>query len=351
MQEAPTLPAVPRVRRAWYVIARSDEVVGATPLRRQLWGQPIVVFRGEDGLVGALLDRCPHRDVPLSAGSVIGNHIQCGYHGWEYDCAGHCKRIPGFLGEPDRRTRRTASFPIREQQDFVWIWADPDSDSASEPFWFEHADAPGYLTVRHEVRALASLHAVAENALDVPHTSILHKGLFRNDAQRTRIVAKVERHSDRVSCEFVGEPRPPGWVARILSPTGGIVTHFDRFFLPSVVQVEYRLGDENHVVSSAALTPVDDYMTQLHAVICVRTRMPRRLLRPILQPLALRIFDQDAKLLALQTESIRRFGHQKYLSTDIDLLGPHILRLLWRASRGDDLAEREPFRAEVELDV
>ena len=44
----------------------------------------------------------------------------------------------------------------------------------------------------------------------------------------------------------MGEPRPPGIVGRILSPSGGLVTHFDRFILPSIAQVEYRIGTENH---------------------------------------------------------------------------------------------------------
>ena len=37
--------------------------------------------------------------------------------------------------------------------------------------------------------------------------------------------------SDRVEAEYLGEPRPEGLAARILSPSGGTVVHFDRFFL------------------------------------------------------------------------------------------------------------------------
>src|SRR5690606_10040529 len=138
--------------------------------------------------------------------------------------------------------------------------------------------------------------AVAENALDVPHTAFLHGGLFRRADVRNRITAEVRRWSDRAECEYIGEPRPTGLVARILSPSGGVVTHFDRFFLPSIVQVEYRIGDENHFVITAAATPSDDYDTRLYAVAAIRSRIPAFAIKA-LKPLGLRIFSQDAEIL------------------------------------------------------
>jgi hypothetical protein len=83
------------------------------------------------------------------------------------------------------------------------------------------------------VAVQSTLHAAIENALDVPHTAFLHKGLFRG-GKKNRITAVVSRYSDRVEIEYQGEPRPPGIVGKILSPSGGIVEHWDRFFLPSI---------------------------------------------------------------------------------------------------------------------
>ncbi len=89
--------SVARVLDDWYVVARSDEVKRA-PLARTLMGIPMVIFRGDDG-VGALVDRCPHRNAPLSAGRVVGATVQCGYHGWRFDPAGRCQEVPGLEGE------------------------------------------------------------------------------------------------------------------------------------------------------------------------------------------------------------------------------------------------------------
>ena len=180
-----------------------------------------------------------------------------------------------------------------------------------------------------------SLHSTLENALDVPHTAFLHRGLFRTESRGITITAHVRRRGDRVEAEYVGEPRPEGIVGRLLSPSGGLVTHFDRFLVPSIAEVEYRIGEENHVLVAAAMTPVEDYVTRIHAVVCFRTRLPHALLEPVALPLALRIFSQDAKVLAAQTETIRRFGGEQFASTEIDVLGRHILRLLRAAERGD----------------
>jgi hypothetical protein len=129
---------------------------------------------------------------------------------------------------------------------------------------------------------------------------------------------------------------------------GGTVTHFDRFILPSIVQVEYRLG-KTHILISAVLTPVSDYHTRLFAVISFRTPMPGWLLTPFLWPLALRIFGQDARILNHQTENVERFGGEHFTSTEIDVLGPHIYRLLRQAERGDRVPVEEPFERTIRM--
>ncbi len=82
----------------------------------------------------------------------------------------------------------------------------------------------------------------------------------------------------------------------------------------------------------------------------MRTRVPGWLLRPLVMPFALRIFGQDAKILAQQTEIMHRFEEQRFVSTELDLLGPHILKLLQRAER-DDLGDlqRPPTRREITM--
>jgi hypothetical protein len=181
----------------------------------------------------------------------------------------------------------------------------------------------------------------------VPHTAFLHRGLFRGAGKRNEIRATVRRSADRVEVEYAGEPRPSGAVGYLLSPSGGTVEHWDRFILPSIAQVEYRLGRESHFTVTAFGTPVSDFVTRLFAVVDFRSPIPSWLVRPFLEPVALSIFKQDVRMLGAQSETVRAFGGEQYMSTELDLIGPHIWRLLKQAEAG----ERAPDEISVEREV
>src|SRR2546430_9105405 len=86
----------------WYTAATSVEL-GEKPLARMVCNEPLVIFRGQDGNVAVLSDRCPHRKAPLSSGEVVGNDIQCGYHGCR------CRRPRRTRAAPDRKSTRLNS--------------------------------------------------------------------------------------------------------------------------------------------------------------------------------------------------------------------------------------------------
>jgi hypothetical protein len=151
--------------------------------------------------------------------------------------------------------------------------------------------------------------------------------LFRGGRDPVEIEVVVRHTTDGVEAEYVGEPRPSGAVGRLLAPQGGVVTHVDRFLLPSIAQIEYRLG-ENHLVDTAMFTPVGDDETDLHAAITFHLTVPHAVVRPLVTPVVNRILGQDAAILRRQSASIRRFGGEHFASTELDVLGNHIRRLL-----------------------
>ncbi len=303
----------------------------------------MALFRDGASAPRALLDRCPHRNVPLTEGSVRDGELECFYHGWRFDGSGRCRAIPG-LG-PERAAElghKVVAFPVREQDGFLWVWADAATEPARPPYRFEYLNAPGYVSVQHVAETEGALDQVAENALDVPHTAYLHGGLFRKRGREQPIEVIIRRSHDRVEAEYAGEPPPTGLAGRLLALGGEkieAVEHFDRFLLPSVVEVEYRLGAGTHFVSIAALSPVDDKRTKLFATVSVRLPISPGVLTRLVRPVALQIFGQDARALGLQQRNVERFGGAEYVSTELDVLGAHILRLLRNAARG----EREPF--------
>jgi hypothetical protein len=128
-----------------------------------------------------------------------------------------------------------------------------------------------------------------------------------------------------------------------------MVTHFDRFLLPSIAQVEYRLGAGYHHHAHTPRTPNDDIHTPRYRVGSVRTPILSWLVRPFVKPVGMRVLKQDARMLARQTETIRAFGGEQFASTEIDVLGKHIWRLLRAAERRDPSTPEET--SEVQLVV
>ncbi len=343
--------SVAKLTRYFYVACLSEELKTG-PLARVVAGVPLALFRS-NGRAAALVDRCPHRNVPLSLGRVLGDgRLECAYHGWQFDCEGVCRKIPGLVDESVARERRAESCEVREQDGLVWVCPEPGVTPETPPFSLP-SFSTDYARIVRVVEAEGTLHATLENALDVPHTAFLHRGLFRG-GKKNPIRAVVRRSPDRVETEYLGEPRPSGLAGRILSPSSrgrgsdgqesGTIQHWDRFVLPSVAQVEYRLGEETHFLVTAVCTPVSDFHTRLYGVAAFKTPLPKQVVRAVLEPVALRIFGQDAVMLKAQSDNVRRFGGERFQSTELDFMGPQIWRLLKQAesgSAGEHVVERE----------
>lgn len=162
----------PFVFDAWYVAALSGEVRPAL-LARTLLGKRVVLFRTPDGKPAALDDRCAHRSYPLSAGTLDGATVVCGYHGFRYDAQGACVEAPAIAACPANVGVR--SYPLIERGGLVWIWpgeaakADPELLPAL-PWTIEAGWSyfDGYFDLACNY---VSLH---ENLLDLTHIEFLH---------------------------------------------------------------------------------------------------------------------------------------------------------------------------------
>ena len=105
----------------WYVLALGKEVTH-NPLSVTLWYQSIVLFRDRNGAIHALEDRCPHRHVKLSEGKVIGDRLECAYHGWQLDQTGQCAAIPYLTEKQKLPNCKIRSYPIKELDGFIWVF-------------------------------------------------------------------------------------------------------------------------------------------------------------------------------------------------------------------------------------
>src|SRR4051794_21563853 len=94
-----------RLSSHWYVACLASELRDR-PMARTVLGVPMVLFRDSSGSPAALLDRCPHRNVPLSAGRCNDGELECRYHGWRFDSSGTCLDVPGLEEASADRTVR-----------------------------------------------------------------------------------------------------------------------------------------------------------------------------------------------------------------------------------------------------
>lgn len=118
----------PLQRSAWYAVAESAEVT-REPFRRIILNEPLVLFRTEAGDPVGLEDICCHRLAPLSSGQLIGDTIECPYHGLRFDTEGKCTHVPGTTSVPARA--RVRKYPLLERYGFVWAW--PGSPTLADP--------------------------------------------------------------------------------------------------------------------------------------------------------------------------------------------------------------------------
>ena len=158
---------------AWYAAAFDSEVT-RTPLGRTLLDLPVVLYRTEAGTAVALHNRCSHRFVPLSAGRLVGDAIECGYHGLRFDRAGECVFNPHASAVP--KAARIRSFPVLERHGVVWFWpGEPKrADPALIPAEFDFLSSPDYVAVRGYLPVKANYILVSDNLLDLSHVAYLH---------------------------------------------------------------------------------------------------------------------------------------------------------------------------------
>jgi len=324
-------------RPAWYPACTSAELGPRRPLAIELMGTPLVVFRDGDGRPGVLLDRCPHRNAPLSDGRVHRGALECGYHGWRFDRAGACVALPGLDREVGER-RGVDAYVAVERDGMVWFWSEPGAEPDGEPFRLPDLGAGmRQVVLRYDIAA--TMHATIENTLDVPHTAFLHRGLLRG-AKPNRIRA-VRRSIPRgVEVQYFGEPFGIGFF-RPKSDTE--LEHVDRFVLPCVAQVEYRAGPWLQLVNSVLHLPLSERRTRAWFVLRVNSRrLPTRLIQAVVRLQGPHVAKQDVRVLERQTANVARFGGERYSSTELDLFGSAVWRLLRAAEKGGEPPVVEP---------
>jgi vanillate O-demethylase monooxygenase subunit len=195
------------LRNCWYLAAWSDELTAEKPFARTILEEVIAFFRKPDGSPAAVLDQCPHRFAPLSAGTIDGGSLRCRYHGLAFDGAGRCSSNPHG---PITGNMKVKSYPVVERFRGIWIWmgdaAKADPSKLPDLEFLESAPATafncGYL------HSKANYQLWIDNILDLSHTDFLHPDTLGGGAV-TETKAETTRLEDGVDIKWITPNRKP----------------------------------------------------------------------------------------------------------------------------------------------
>lgn len=247
----------------WYAVGFSEDL-GDAPLARVVLGQPVVVWRAEDGVPAAAIDRCPHRDGRLSQGWTCYGRIVCPYHGWEYARDGVAVKVPQ-LPELSTFPSRFALRRVEACERYGALWVCLGRPGRDVPALPDPA-APGWRYVREFDEEWSAHPArLMENSFDPAHTVFVHRATF-GDTQRPDVeVPTVERTSYGLVVKSVLSVANPDFAR----PTTGEDTAFTtrtsetEFHAPflRVLRSTYPGGVVHQIITAA--TPVDNNRLRL----------------------------------------------------------------------------------------
>ena len=161
------------LRNCWYAAAWADEIVQGSLLPRRIADEPIVFYRKQDGQIAAIADYCPHRFAPLHRGSQVGDVIQCGYHGLQFDSAGKCVKNPHEQGNLPKAS--IPPYSVVDKFAVTWIWiGDEVADPSLIPEEFAFLGDPARSHVRGRFHVKANYLLMLDNLMDISHAIYLH---------------------------------------------------------------------------------------------------------------------------------------------------------------------------------
>ena len=174
--------------KTWQMVGRVDQVEKTGQfVTANVAGEPIVVVRGNDGMLRGFYNVCRHHAAavmtePCGQASIL----HCPYHGWNYGLDGSLKGMPEFEGVKNFKREENGLVPLKAETwgKFVFVNIDP----AAAPL----AEFLGGLVKRVAPLGVSKLHYFDSRTYDIAcnwkvfidnyldggyHVPHLHKGL------------------------------------------------------------------------------------------------------------------------------------------------------------------------------
>jgi nitrite reductase/ring-hydroxylating ferredoxin subunit len=162
----------------WYPAEEAANVTNE-PLKVQMLGLWFVLWRDADGKAHCIANTCTHRGGSLGDGKVVGNCVQCPYHGWLFNGDGDCERIPS-LGPLTKVPERSSidAYPVEERYGLIFVFVgDLPEEERPTIMPIKEYDTDGWRVLRMRYRWKTSYVRLVENQADPSHIEYVHGGM------------------------------------------------------------------------------------------------------------------------------------------------------------------------------
>ena len=314
---------------SWHLAALSNEVKTGKIIARKVIGIPIVIFRTENG-ISALLDRCPHRNYPLSRGRIVENTLECPYHGWRFKADGECADVPGCafdqLDAKNIHKLKAQAVRVLEKQGGIFICLSEDGPAEPEfPELFGHGDYDHFWW--KDGIWQGNVFDAIENVLDPFHTKFIHHGFIRH--RKRHVPVQLLVNSWERSIEMVIEQKRAdyGLMSRVIE-FGDRKRSRTRYYPPTIVQGQWEGHQKINLFVTAFFTPQDEHSFRPFACFSTAKGMaPAWFKEAIMRLLLWPVTEQDRRALAHQHEVAQSFGAPRYTQGPVDILGSRVHKL------------------------
>ena len=189
--------------RTWQVVGHAHQVANAGDyFTTELRGEPLLVVRGNDGILRGFYNVCRHRAGPPAQGCGSRKLFRCGYHGWTYGLDGllisatEMEGVEGFCPEEFG----LAPVRVAEWFNFVFINLDKEARPLRE-FLGEllpQAEKFPFSTMKLFERRTYDMKCnwkiYVDNYLEGYHLPSVHPGLNRELDYNAYVVEPYGRH-------------------------------------------------------------------------------------------------------------------------------------------------------------
>lgn len=231
----------------WHPVARSEEVTDK-PQRFALLDDFVVAFRHE-GELAVFKDMCVHRGAALSLGKVRDGHLVCPYHGWEFNTAGACVRIPS-RGEdqPIPELAHAVAYKAQERYGLIWVaQGEPQMDISPFPHDSnDHPDWRSFMALSETWQTSAA--RLIENFMDFSHFPYVHEGLL--GVEETAKVEPYKVTKTDTGLRYVFEQTEP---SELYGKSGGVIVEYEyEIHMPYTIHLTKRVGEDRTVLTLIA---------------------------------------------------------------------------------------------------